>query len=74
MNIGKQLKEGFITQNPVLVQLLGMCSLAKDSARARMTQLTTMRGMNTPRLSAISGKKAWSSRSTMVTKPAMTTI
>ena len=26
MNIGKQLKEGFITQNPVLVQLLGMCS------------------------------------------------
>ena len=26
MNIGKQLKEGFITQTPVLVQLLGMCS------------------------------------------------
>ena len=26
MNIGKQLKEGFVTQNPVLVQLLGMCS------------------------------------------------
>ena len=26
MNIGKQLKEGLITQNPVLVQLLGMCS------------------------------------------------
>ncbi len=26
MNIGKQLKDGLITQNPVLVQLLGMCS------------------------------------------------
>ncbi|WP_293008347.1 MULTISPECIES: electron transport complex subunit RsxE [unclassified Oscillibacter] len=26
MNIGKQLKEGVITNNPVLVQLLGMCS------------------------------------------------
>ncbi len=26
MNIGKQLKEGLVTQNPVLVQLLGMCS------------------------------------------------
>lgn len=26
MNVGKQLKEGLITQNPVLVQLLGMCS------------------------------------------------
>lgn len=26
MNIGKQLKEGLLTQNPVLVQLLGMCS------------------------------------------------
>ena len=26
MNFGKQLKEGLITQNPVLVQLLGMCS------------------------------------------------
>ena len=26
MNIGKQLKEGILTQNPVLVQLLGMCS------------------------------------------------
>jgi Na+-translocating ferredoxin:NAD+ oxidoreductase subunit E len=26
MNIGKQFKEGLITQNPVLVQLLGMCS------------------------------------------------
>ena len=26
MNIKKQLKEGLITQNPVLVQLLGMCS------------------------------------------------
>ena len=46
---------------------------AKDSARARMMQLTTIRGMNTPRLSAMSGRNAWSSRSTMVTKPAMTT-
>ena len=26
MNFGKQLKEGLITQNPVLVQVLGMCS------------------------------------------------
>ena len=26
MNIGKQLKEGFVTQNPVLVQLLGTVS------------------------------------------------
>ena len=26
MNIGKQFKEGMITNNPVLVQLLGMCS------------------------------------------------
>ena len=26
MHIGKQLKEGLLTQNPVLVQLLGMCS------------------------------------------------
>ena len=26
MNVGKQIKEGFLTQNPVLVQLLGMCS------------------------------------------------
>ena len=26
MNLGKQLKEGLITQNPVLVQMLGLCS------------------------------------------------
>ncbi|MEG0780127.1 MAG: electron transport complex subunit RsxE [Oscillospiraceae bacterium] len=26
MNFGKQLKEGIVTNNPVLVQLLGMCS------------------------------------------------
>jgi Na+-translocating ferredoxin:NAD+ oxidoreductase subunit E len=26
MNIGKQFKEGLVTNNPVLVQLLGMCS------------------------------------------------
>ena len=26
MNLGKQFKEGLITNNPVLVQLLGMCS------------------------------------------------
>ena len=26
MNVGKQLKDGLLTQNPVLVQLLGMCS------------------------------------------------
>ena len=27
MNFSKQLKEGLVTQNPVLVQLLGMCSV-----------------------------------------------
>ena len=27
MNFKKQLKDGFLTQNPVLVQLLGMCSV-----------------------------------------------
>ena len=27
MNIRKQFKDGLITQNPVLVQLLGMCSV-----------------------------------------------
>ena len=26
MNIGKQLKEGLLTQNPVLVQMLGLCT------------------------------------------------
>ena len=26
MNLGKQFKEGLITNNPVLVQVLGMCS------------------------------------------------
>lgn len=26
MNVGKHLKEGLLTQNPVLVQLLGLCS------------------------------------------------
>ena len=26
MNFKKQLREGLLTQNPVLVQLLGMCS------------------------------------------------
>ena len=26
MDLKKQLKEGLLTQNPVLVQLLGMCS------------------------------------------------
>ena len=26
MNVKKQFKDGLITQNPVLVQLLGMCS------------------------------------------------
>jgi electron transport complex protein RnfE len=26
MNIGKQFKDGLLSQNPVLVQLLGMCS------------------------------------------------
>ena len=27
MNLGKQFKEGLLTNNPVLVQLLGMCSV-----------------------------------------------
>ena len=27
MNLGKQFKEGLITNNPVLVQVLGMCSV-----------------------------------------------
>lgn len=27
MNVKQQLKEGLITQNPVTVQLLGMCSV-----------------------------------------------
>ena len=26
MNVKKQFKDGLLTQNPVLVQLLGMCS------------------------------------------------
>lgn len=26
MNLGKQFKDGLLTQNPVLVQVLGMCS------------------------------------------------
>ena len=33
MNFGKQLKEGLITQNPVLVQVLGMCSMPLGSVR-----------------------------------------
>ena len=27
MKIGKMFKEGLLTKNPVLVQLLGMCSI-----------------------------------------------
>ena len=34
MNFGKQLKEGLLTQNPVLVQLLGMCSTLACVAHA----------------------------------------
>ena len=169
MNFGKQLKEGLITQNPVLVQVLGMCSTmaittsffnglgmgvsvliiltlsnifisllrkiipnevriacyivviagfvtcvdlllkafvpalssslgvfiplivvnciilgraeaptpfleAKPSARPRMMQFTTIRGINTPRELDRAGTNALSSRSTQVTKPAMTTM
>ena len=48
--------------------------LAKASARPRMMQLTTISGMNTPRLSAMSGTNACRHRSTIVTKPAMTTM
>ena len=45
---------------------------AKASARARMMQLTTMSGIKTPSDLESSGKKACSSKSTAVTKPAMT--
>ena len=47
---------------------------AKPSARPRMMQFTTIRGMNTPRELDRAGTKAFSSRSTQVTKPAMTTM
>ena len=43
------------------------------SARPMMMQLTTIRGMNTPRASLSAGTNACRSRSTMVTKPAITT-
>ena len=43
------------------------------SARPMMMQLTTISGMNTPSASLSAGMNAWSSRSTIVTKPAMTT-
>ena len=33
MNFGKQLKEGLLTQNPVLVQLLGLCSTLAITCR-----------------------------------------
>lgn len=33
MNIGKQLKSGLITQNPVTIQLLGMCSTMAITTR-----------------------------------------
>ena len=33
MNIKKQFKDGLITNNPVLVQLLGMCSTDRKSTR-----------------------------------------
>ena len=39
-----------------------------------MMQFTTIRGMNTPREDAREGTYAWISRSTQVTKPAMTTM
>ena len=55
--------EAFASKNTVLA-----------SARPRMIQLTTISGINTPKLDARSGKNACSSRSTMVTKPAMITI
>ena len=47
---------------------------AKPSARPRMMQFTTIRGMNRPRLSDNAGTNPLSSRSTMVTKPAITTM
>ena len=37
-------------------------------------QFTTIRGMNTPRELARSGRNAWIDRSTQVTKPAITTM
>ena len=39
-----------------------------------MMQFTTIRGMNTPRDADRAGTKAWISRSTQVTKPAITTM
>ena len=47
---------------------------AKPSARPRMMQFTTIRGINTPRELDRAGTNALSSRSTQVTKPAMTTM
>ena len=37
-------------------------------------QFTTISGMNTPKEAAIAGTNAWSSKSTQVTKPAITTM
>ena len=47
---------------------------AKDSARAKMMQFTTIRGMYMPSALDRSGRNAFSSRSTMVTKEAITTM
>ena len=47
---------------------------AKDSARAKMMQLTTIREMKTPSVSYRSGTKACMTISTIVTKVAMMMI
>lgn len=47
---------------------------AKDSARAKMMQLTTISGMKSPRLCDSEGRNASRSSCTMVTNVAMTTI
>ena len=52
----------------------GLFLEAKDSARAKMMQLTTISGMNRPSDAERSGRKASSSSCTMVTKVAMTTM
>ena len=36
MNLGKQLKEGLLTQNPVLVQMLGLCSTMAITDKIRI--------------------------------------
>ena len=52
----------------------GVFLAAKASARPRMMQFTTMRGMNRPSALSMSGRKALMTICRMVTKAAMTTM